>query len=90
MVADHLLERGVRVVYMTANAKRIPTDFGGAIGIIAKPYTSSSVVAALDYLHIGVRNPPPLSALSSGIAPIPLPSSSDGPCTNAPRPNVTL
>ncbi len=67
VVAAHLQTRGVGVVYMTANAKRIPPDFAGAIGVMAKPYTSTSVVAALDFLHLGVRNPPPCRALPAGL-----------------------
>ena len=32
-------EHQVTVLFMTANAKRIPEDFAGARGVIAKPYT---------------------------------------------------
>ncbi len=66
-VAAHLQGHGVAVVYMTANAKRIPSDFAGALGVIAKPYTSTSVMAVLEYLHVGMRNPPPLSILPAGL-----------------------
>ncbi len=66
-IAAHLQTRGVAVVYMTANAKRIPDDFAGAVGVMAKPYTSTSVLAALDFLHGGVRNPPPSLALPAGL-----------------------
>ena len=66
-VAAHLQGHGVAVVYMTANVKRIPPDFAGAVGVMAKPYTSSSVLAALDFLHLGVRNPPPALAMPSGL-----------------------
>ncbi len=66
-IAAHLQAHGVAVVYMTANAKRIPTDFAGAVGVIAKPYTSTSVLAALDFLHGGVRNPPPSLSLPPGL-----------------------
>ena len=67
-IAAHLQAHGVAVVYMTANVKRIPPDFAGAVGVIAKPYTSSSVLAALDFLHLGVRNPPPPShAMPAGL-----------------------
>ena len=66
-LASHLRERRIAVVFMTANAKRVPADFVGAIGIIAKPYTANSVCAALAYLHAGVRNPPPLCDLPSGL-----------------------
>ncbi len=38
------------VVFMTANAKRIPDDFAGAIGVIAKPYSERVVAGTLDYV----------------------------------------
>lgn len=47
------------VVFMTANPKRIPDDFSGAIGVIAKPYTQSGLKAALSYLVGAVHSPPP-------------------------------
>ena len=40
----------VTVVFMTANAKRIPPDFAGALGVIAKPYSERVVASALDYV----------------------------------------
>ena len=66
-VAAHMRERDIPVVFMTANVKRVPEHFIGAIGIIAKPYTASSVCAALRYLHDGVRNPPPSGSLPAGL-----------------------
>lgn len=54
------------VVFMTANAKRIPEAFADAVGVIAKPYTMNGLLAALRYLQEGVRRPPPVSALPSG------------------------
>ena len=66
-LAAHLRKRGVPTVFMTANAKRVPENFVGAIGIIAKPYTAGSVCAALRYLHEGVRSPPPSFSLPTGL-----------------------
>lgn len=43
-------DRGIAVVFMTANAKRIPPDFAGAIGVIAKPYSERVVASTLDYV----------------------------------------
>lgn len=40
----------IAVVFMTANAKRIPPDFAGALGVIAKPYSERVVAGALRYL----------------------------------------
>lgn len=67
MLAETLRERRVAVVFMTANAKRVPDDFVGAIGVIAKPYSANGVMAALAYLHAGVRNPPPTFDLPVGM-----------------------
>lgn len=47
------------VVFLTANPKRIPQDFAGAAGVIAKPYTVNGLTAALRYMEEGVRRPPP-------------------------------
>lgn len=38
------------VLFMTANCKRIPPDFAGAIGVIAKPYSERVVASALFYV----------------------------------------
>ena len=38
------------VLFMTANAKRIPRDFAGALGVIAKPYSERVVRNALSYV----------------------------------------
>ena len=58
-LAAHLATLNVPVVFMTANAKRVPADFVGAIGILAKPFTAASVASALVFLHEGMRDPPP-------------------------------
>lgn len=50
-VARHLSsEQDVIVLFMTANSKRIPEDFAGARGVIAKPYTERGVKEALAYV----------------------------------------
>jgi CheY-like chemotaxis protein len=50
-VARHLVaQHRVNVLFMTANAKRIPEDSAGASGIIAKPYTERGVREALAYV----------------------------------------
>jgi CheY-like chemotaxis protein len=43
-------EHGIMVLFMTANAKRIPDGFTDAHGVIAKPYTERGVQQALDYV----------------------------------------
>ena len=53
-VARHLAaQHQVTVLFMTANAKRIPEDFAGAWGVIAKPYTERGVREALAYVMAG-------------------------------------
>jgi two-component system, response regulator PdtaR len=47
------------VVFMTANPRLIPEDFLGAIGVLAKPYTSAGVLAALRFIQQGIFDPPP-------------------------------
>lgn len=49
-VARALSDRHVTVLFMTANAKRIPEDFAGARGVISKPYTERGVKEALAYV----------------------------------------
>ncbi|RUZ75851.1 response regulator [Mesorhizobium sp. M7A.F.Ca.US.006.01.1.1] len=66
-VAKYIGERkNSTVVFMTANPKRIPDHFAGAIGVIAKPYTMNGLTSALRYLQEGVRRPPPVSARPAG------------------------
>lgn len=66
-VADYIGRHcGSMVVFLTANPKRIPRDFAGAVGVIAKPYTVKGLTAALRYMEECVRRPPPASALPIG------------------------
>ena len=54
------------VVFMTANPRWLPDDLQGAVGVMAKPYTMNGVLAALRYLHEGIRRPPPVSERPPG------------------------
>ncbi|NAZ38150.1 response regulator [Rubellimicrobium sp. CFH 75288] len=58
-------EAGTVVLFMTANVKRIPADFAGAAGVIAKPYSASGLASALAFvgaaLDGGATPPPPWS-----------------------------
>lgn len=47
------------IVFVTANVSKIPADFSGAHGVIAKPFSHAGVVGAINYLANGVFNPPP-------------------------------
>ena len=52
-------ERKTLVVFITANASRVPEDYEGAVGLISKPFSQAGIVATLRYLHECVRRPPP-------------------------------
>ncbi len=65
-VAATLRGHDVGVIFMTANAKRLAEDMHGAIGTMAKPYSSNAVLAALTYLLDGVRAPPPACVVPAG------------------------
>lgn len=54
---------GVTVLFATAEPELIPEQFGGACGVVVKPYTSPSVRAAVEYCL----------ALRDGIDPGPAP-----------------
>lgn len=55
------------VVFMTANPRLIPDDFIGAIGVIAKPYTSAGVLASLRFVQQGLTDPPPTLNVPIGL-----------------------
>lgn len=74
------------VLFMTANAKRIPPDFAGALGVIAKPYSERAVASALSYVaeRRAGRRPAPEGLdgfrLAPGLLPNePVPPSAEGP-----------
>lgn len=61
-IVDH--SDGV-ALFMTANLRRLPDDFAGACGVIAKPYSEQGVKTALAYLSACLRSgrapgPPPV------------------------------
>jgi len=47
------------IVFVTANISKIPQDFAGAHGVIAKPFSSHGFLNALQYLQEGISDPPP-------------------------------
>lgn len=57
---------GTVVLFMTANRRRLPEDFAGAVGAIAKPYTAWGMRAALRFVS---------ECMSGGEALRPAPSS---------------
>lgn len=54
--ARRLADLGVRVIFMTANPKRLPPDGAGAIGIVPKPYAPGGVRQALNYAEAVVES----------------------------------
>lgn len=59
-------EFGAAVLFMTANRRRLPDDFAGAVGAVAKPYTEWGMRSALRFL---------LDCFRAGEAPRPAPAS---------------
>ncbi len=49
------------IVFVTANPKKLPEDFAGAHGVIAKPFSRTGLKSALHYIEEGVTDPPPAS-----------------------------
>lgn len=73
-VARRLASLGdTTVLFMTANAKRVPEDFAGALGVIAKPYSERGVRQALTYVArlraAGEADPPDSLMLAPGAGP---------------------
>lgn len=59
-IARHFRDSSnMTVVFMTANAKRIPEDYVGAAGVISKPFSQNGMTAAIRYLWQCIRRPPP-------------------------------
>lgn len=60
-VCAHIQERwpDALIVFLTANVSKIPKDFSGAHGVIAKPFSHAGVISALRYLCEGIFDPPP-------------------------------
>lgn len=59
------------IVFVTANVSKIPEDFLGAHGVIAKPFSHAGVTSTLKYLAEGVFNPPPHSPRPASFQPSP-------------------
>jgi DNA-binding LytR/AlgR family response regulator len=59
------------IVFVTANVAKIPADFSGAHGAIAKPFSHSGIVSAINYLANGVFNPPPSRPRPASLIPSP-------------------
>jgi CheY-like chemotaxis protein len=68
-MARKLAAQGTAVLFTTANLRRIPEDFAGALGVVAKPYTERSVSEALAFMadHVAGR----AGELPDGLSPAP-------------------
>lgn len=58
------------VVFLTANVSKIPIDYCGGHGVIAKPFSQSGLVTAIDFLasaidDTGVAQPRPAALIPS-------------------------
>ena len=62
---------GTMIVFLTANPLKIPADFAGAHGLIAKPFSRTGLLSAMRYIAEGVTDPPPLSAQPSSFVASP-------------------
>lgn len=47
------------VVFVTANPGRLPADFAGAHGVVAKPFSTAGFESVIAYLEEGICDPPP-------------------------------
>lgn len=47
------------IVFVTANAARIPDDYAEALGSIGKPFSSTGIKLSMKYLTEAVHRPPP-------------------------------
>ncbi len=44
------------VVFTTANKRRVPDDFCGALGVIEKPFTRLGLLSAIDYIFANLSD----------------------------------
>ena len=49
------------IVFVTANPDMIPDDFGGAHGVIPKPFSRHGLASAMRFIGEGISDPPPKS-----------------------------
>lgn len=59
------------IIFITANVSKIPADFSGAHGVIAKPFSHAGVVNAIKYLADGTFDPPPSMPRPASLVPSP-------------------
>ena len=49
------------IVFVTANPKKLPPDYGGGHGVIPKPFSRNGLLSAMRYIEEGICTPPPVS-----------------------------
>jgi CheY-like chemotaxis protein len=59
------------IVFLTANPLKIPADYAGAHGVIAKPFSRTGLLSAMRYIAEAVIAPPPASAKPSSFVAAP-------------------
>ena len=59
------------IVFVTANVSKIPPDFCGAHGVVAKPFSHAGMTSAIRYLADGVFHPPPTLPPPASFTPSP-------------------
>lgn len=59
------------IIFVTANVSKIPDDFSGGHGVIAKPFSHTGVAHAIRYLAEGVFDPPPSAPRPSSLVASP-------------------
>ncbi len=56
-VAKYVTEHSTaHVVFTTANKRRLPEDFCGAVGVVEKPFTRLGLLSALQYIASRIGN----------------------------------
>ncbi|RYE31404.1 MAG: response regulator [Hyphomicrobiales bacterium] len=50
------------IIFVTANPSKVPPDFAGAHGIIAKPFSRNTFMSAIQYIGEILVSPPPSTA----------------------------
>ncbi len=60
-VCEHVKERwpNAVIVFVTANPNKVPEDFAGAHGLIAKPFSRSGFLRVMAFLSEALLDPPP-------------------------------
>jgi DNA-binding response OmpR family regulator len=71
-IAHYLIEAcQCEVVFTTANRRRIPAHYCGAVGVIEKPFTRMGLVSAIDFIVARIKNMalPPMKPESLKLSP---------------------